>query len=152
MADPTLTFEARIAKLERRNRTLTLICFGLPCLVLLLGADLADAVWNGKKVTAEEFVLKNADGEVRAKLAIREGGGADLTLIDKNGTPRVLLTANGTNSNGANKDAPAVMLLSDSGKPALIAGTNRDSGIGSVDFLDDGQYKGGVGGSNLHGK
>jgi hypothetical protein len=153
MQNTLSTLEARIAKLERNNRILLLFCICVPCAVFLLGADAAEAIWQGKKVTAEEFVLTNSDGEVRATLAIREGGGADFALIDKNGKLRVLLTANGTNNENAKKgkDGPALLLLSGDERPALVAGTNRDSGIGSVDFLDSGQYKGGVGGSNLHG-
>ena len=154
MQNTSSTIESRLAKLERKNRLMMLFCFCVPCLAFLLGANAVDAVWQGKKVTAEEFVLTNSDGEVRATLAIREGGGGDLALIDKNGKLRVLLTANGTNNENAKKgkDASALLLLSSDEKPALVAGTNRDSGIGSVDFLNNGQHKGGVGGSNLHGK
>ena len=155
MQDKSTTIESRIAKLERKNRLMMFFCFGIPCLAFLLGAGTADVVWQGKKVTAEQFVLTNSDGEVRATLGIREGGGADFGLFDKNGKLRVLLTANGSNNNEdakKGKDAPSLLLLSRDEKPALNAGLNRDSGIGSVDFLDNGQFKGGVGGSNLHGK
>lgn len=155
MQNPTSILESRIARLERKNRLMMTLCICGPCLAFLLGADVVDTVWQGKKVTAEEFVLTNSDGEVRARLATRKEGGADLVLIDKNGKVRVLLTANGGNNNEnatKGKDGPAIVLLTNEQKPALIAGTNRDSGIGSVDFLDNGQFKGGVGGSNLHDK
>jgi hypothetical protein len=144
--------DSRVKKLERNNRVLTLFCVGFPFLAFLLGADVAEHVWKGKKVTAEEFVLINSNGEPLASLGVRDGGGAELKLADSEGRTRVLLTSDGTIKEGPNKNAPALILLSRNGKPALIAGTNSDSGFGSVDFLDDGEFKGGVGGRALHDK
>jgi hypothetical protein len=147
MQDNRSNLESRVAKLERNNRILTLACIGLPCMVLLLGAKAEDAILKGKRVVAEEFLLTDAEGATRAMLKVDDKNGACLQLIDQSKKTRVLLTAELSGSGG-----PAVVLLSKNQKPALTAGTNRDSGIGSVDFLDDGVFKGGVGGSALHKK
>lgn len=145
MSSDQSAIESRLQKLEQSNRRLLLLCFGLPCLAFFLGADAADKMWTGKKIVAEEIVLTDSEGEIKATLHVRDGS-ANFVLLDGNGTGRVRLSAD------AESAGPVLVLGSKNGKPALIAGTNKDSGIGSVDFHDDGVYKGGVGGRALHGK
>ena len=145
MSNTNTTFESRLSKLEQSNRRLLMLCLGLPFLAFALGADAADAIWKGKKIVAEEIVLTDSDGETRATLHVRDGS-ANFILRDKDGKGRVRLSAD------ADSAGPIVALFSKNEKPALIAGTNPDSGIGSVDFLVGGEYKGGVGGRALHGK
>ncbi len=152
MTDSNSTLEMRIVKLERTIRLLKVFVIGLPCLALFLGAQAASTDVKAKKVMAEQFLLTDSEGNVRAMLGNREGGGADLTLIDSAGKTRVLLTASGANKEGAHKNAPALYLMSSNEKPALVAGINPDYGIGSIDFLLDGQFKGGNGGNALKDK
>lgn len=146
------SLEIRVLQLERTNRLLMLLVLGVPCLMLFLGAQAASTDMKAKKIMAEQFLLTDSEGNVRAMLGNREGGGADLTLIDADGKARVLLTASGSNKEGTYKNAPALYLMSRNEKPALIAGINPDYGIGGIDFLLDGQFKGGNGGNALKDK
>ncbi|MCA8997917.1 MAG: hypothetical protein KDA80_13055 [Planctomycetaceae bacterium] len=146
MSNCLTTMESRLTKLEHRNRLLTFVCLGLPCVAFFMGAETAESVWQGKKVTAEQFVLTNADGDVRAVLGTRPSdGGAEFVMLDQDGKKRLFLTATGGQNN-----TPGIVLLSKNERKAWLAGLNRDSGIGSVDFYQDGQFKGGVGGSVYH--
>ncbi len=139
-------------KLERTIRLLKVVRDCLPCLALFFGSPSCEHGRESKKGHAEQFLLTDSEGNVRAMLGNREGGGADLTLIDSAGKTRVLLTASGANKEGAHKNAPALYLMSSNEKPALVAGINPDYGIGSIDFLLDGQFKGGNGGNALKDK
>jgi hypothetical protein len=144
MAANNDTLQDRIARLERQIRTLAALCIGLPCLAFFLGADTAERLWSGKKVTAEEIVLVNAEGELRAKLST-PGGNARLTLYDENDKPRVLVGAAGFES------GPNMTLLSSGGTAQLIAGIDRESDVGSVYFLHkNGQLMERAGGSIAH--
>ena len=130
---------ARLDGLERQNTRLRWAALLVPAVALLLGAAQA-ATWKGKTITAEEIILIDAEGKNRAKLHVAKGG-AELILADQDGTSRVYL--------GANSETPGPLLqfYTKAGKTALSAGQSKDNGVGFVDFLDEGQFKGGVGGN-----
>jgi hypothetical protein len=120
MNDALRSLEARVERVERQNRRLRWLLLTLPAVALLAGAA-APGVWEGKKVVAEEVTLKDKDGQVRVLLAADSGGAG-----------------------------PHLILYTKKGKVALAAGQSKDNGIGFVDFSDEGQFKGGVGGTAIN--
>ena len=119
MRESLQTIEARLEQIERQNRRLRWLVLVLPLATLLAGAAGPD-IWEGKKVVAEEIVLK-----------------------DKNGAVRVLIKAD------VNGFGPSLFMYTKKDKMALAAGQSKDNGIGFIDFYDEGNFKGGVGGNSL---
>ena len=155
MSAETSSLDCRVSKLERTNRLLLIACICMTCLAFLMAADASENFLKGKRVTAEEFHLTDSKGEIRATLSLNDIGGAELVLSDTEGKTRVMISANGGNQTAATpyySNSPVLVLLSKNEKIALLAGTNHESGIGSVDFQDEGVQRGGVGGSALHKK
>ena len=78
----------RMERLERSNRRWRLgaLLLGLACLVLLLaGFDFAQPnVMKARTVEAQSFVLRDADGQIRARMAIGDDG-SRLTFFDEQG-------------------------------------------------------------------
>jgi hypothetical protein len=76
----------RVERLERRNRRwkLAALALLLGCLVLLLaGFDYAQP-FLARSVEAQNFVLRDADGRIRARMAISEDG-PRLSFFDEQG-------------------------------------------------------------------
>jgi hypothetical protein len=142
MHEQIQSLEVRLNRMERENRRLRWLLLGLPAIALLIGAQAQKAVWKGKTVVAEEFILADPDGKTRASLMMLKDG-AHLVLQDQDGKARVRLAAN---PDGA---GPLLYLYTKDEKAALAAGQSKDNGIGFVEFYDDGKIKGGVGGSAL---
>ena len=76
MQSHVLSLSERIDRLERQNRRLRWLLLGLPVVALLIGAQAQQAVWKGKTVVAEEFVLSDPNGKMRATL-MRPAGGVE---------------------------------------------------------------------------
>jgi hypothetical protein len=82
----------RLEKLERQNLRLKRVGF---VVVLLLVVWIA--IWEGRrarKLEAQEFVLRDARGMTRARLAVN-GDFTDLSLLSENGKRIASLTASG---------------------------------------------------------
>src|SRR5690242_10006409 len=82
----------RVDRLERQNRRLRWLLLGLPVIALLVGAQAQQAVWKGKTVVAEGFILNDPNGKMRAALKLSKDG-SHLFLVDNNGQVRVNLAA-----------------------------------------------------------
>jgi len=78
----------RVERLERENRRwkVTVLLLLLGCLVLLLaGFDYPQPfLVKARSVEAQNFVLRDADGQVRARMAISEDG-PRLSFFDEHG-------------------------------------------------------------------
>ena len=88
----------RIAKLERQNhrwRALALVCVILLAGTVLIAARPADMpmpnLVRARSVEAQTFVLRDSNGDVRARLALNNGKDARLTFYDEDG--KVIATA-----------------------------------------------------------
>jgi hypothetical protein len=80
--------EDRVRRLERQNRLLWRAAATAVLLAALAGGA-GMAVASGREVVeASRFVLKDADGAVRAELAVDDDGTGRLTLYDE--TARVV--------------------------------------------------------------
>lgn len=143
MTDRTATLQARIVKLERNVRTLTSVCVGLPLLILFLGADASENDSSEKKLTAEEFVLASADGDVRARLST-DRGHPRLVMYDNHKKPRILIGVTGRGGD------PQVRVFSPTGVTQLLAEIDQESQVGAISFYHEtGQFMGKVGGSTM---
>ena len=155
----------RVDRLERQNRRLRWLLLGLPVVALLIGAQAQQAVWKGKTVVAEEFILNDPNGKMRATLMLQKDA-PHLFLLDSDGRVRVNLAADSEGNGPAlflvNKEkvvatlrsykdqGPLFGLFADDEKPILTAGRAPQNGVGYVDFFDGkGNWKGSVGGIHL---
>jgi hypothetical protein len=89
-AMPELTLLAqRVAQLEKQNRLFK--CAGMLLLLLLGSVTLVAAQERGKVQTieAERFVLKDANGRMRADLGMDKNGGVRFVLYDENEKQRL---------------------------------------------------------------
>ncbi|QEH32941.1 hypothetical protein OJF2_14310 [Aquisphaera giovannonii] len=127
------TIEARLEGLEEANRSLAAECrrWRRGGFVALAGlAVLAAAGANGltKVLEAEQFVLRDPAGRMRAALAIRPDGSPGLGLFDEKGRPRISMDVNPTGVAG-------VCLLDASGHPqaALAIRPDGTPGLGLFD-------------------
>ena len=136
------SLESRISNLECQNRKQRWLIVLLPLIALALGAASQNEILKAKKVVAEEFVLTDSEGKTRASLMLMEDG-AHLVLQDSSGKGRVRLAANPENA------GPVLFLYTKNEKTALAAGQSKDNGIGFVEFCDEGNVKGGVGGNTF---
>jgi hypothetical protein len=153
-----MDLEARIARLERRNRTLTCVALlaamavPLGYLVPCMGA--ADETKASAVDVAERLVLRNASGGVAATL-VSTSSGANLTLCDTSGKPRmvfavgkdgpnlVFLDANQASANKGVKLAlsansttgPSVALFGDETTPLASLRTKPGSGSAAASGL-----------------
>jgi len=167
MNDGVQSLEQRFTQLERANRRLRWMVLGLPVLAMLLGAQTQQAIWKGKSITAEEFILTNADGKIRAALRVENDYG-NLVLAGKEPNVRVRLTADSENRGAAlflvnEKDKVTVSLgldkqnkgghlslFNEDEKMIFSAHPSKSTGIGSINFFDgNGTFKGGVGGDSV---
>lgn len=80
----------RLLKLEKQNRTLKRI--GAAALVVAASILLMGQAASKKTVEANEFIVKDAGGHVRARLAMNQkGDAAEIALLDASGARRVTL-------------------------------------------------------------
>ena len=164
-----MTTEQRIEKLEkqlaatqRRNRWIgasvgILLVFG--CLVML--PEKALTVESNRSIRANEFLLEDADGKIRATLAVFKGGPA-LVMRDADGKHRIALDVlkdgpglimfdeDGKNRAELNvlKDGPGLLMLDENGKrraelnmvknPSLIMFDEDGKKRAVLDVLKDG--------------
>lgn len=114
------TLESRIEGLERQNRRLRWLLFGLPAVAALLGAATAQVVdWKGKSVTTEKLILLDGEGKERGALYVHKG-------------------------------EPVLELYNPDHSLLLNAGKSPDNGVGFIQFFDSqGKFKGGLGGNAL---
>lgn len=114
----------RLKRVERSNRRLHLMgSVILILLVLTLAASLfyffqlrsgGMPAWAASTVTAREFQLADADGNVRGLWRAGEEGGARLTLLDLDGNPRMRLSV--LDQGGA----PGVAFLDEDGAQRIV--------------------------------
>jgi hypothetical protein len=160
------SLEQRVERLERQNRRFRWFLLTLPVLALVLGAEVQKAVWKGKTVVAEEFILADADGKTRALLNLQKDG-PHFFLLDNDGKVRVNLAADSEGNcpalfliNAEGKSlatlrrlqdgSPVLALFANDEKPVLIAGRNKDNGVGFVEWHDGkGNFKGSMGGNSV---
>jgi hypothetical protein len=114
----------RIARLERKLRTITASLFILAPLALLLGAAAAAAAANDmikvKSVTTQKLVILDADGKERAAIFCND------------------------------KQEPILEMYNADHSLIINAGKSPENGVGFVQFFDStGKFKGGVGGNAL---
>lgn len=115
----------RLDKLEKQNRTLKrvgMLVLVLFCLVFVMG----QALPGRRIIEAEGFILRDANGKMRAALGISEGA-PHLSLLDEEGTARIFLTL------AANK--PAVWLFDAKVNPRVSLATDA-GGDGLLSLLD----------------
>jgi hypothetical protein len=118
----------RVDRLERQNRRLRWLLLGLPVVALLVGAQAQQAVWKGKTVVAEEFILNDPNGKTRASLRV-EKDGPRLMLTDKDGRVRVSLA--GDSEGDHQKDGPHLWLMDKDGRVRVnLAADNDGNGPG----------------------
>lgn len=119
MMGESRSLEMRVGCLERQNHRMRWLLLVLPLVALVLGAAAQD-VWEGKRVVAEEVLLKDRNGNVRLRLVgdhVQGDGG------------------------------PIILLLSADGKQVLAAGQNQENGVGYVEYYSAGEFQGGIGGN-----
>ncbi len=78
----------RLERLERENRRMKLagvVALAVIVAVVLMGQATQSKVV--KRVEAEEFVLRDSNGKIRARLAMNELGAPSLSLLYTDGTP-----------------------------------------------------------------
>ncbi len=79
----------RIAKLENQNRRLRQL--GVMALIVALLLLTTGQVPSRKSVEANEFILKDVNGNVRARLSVDMPGSSKLVLYDEEGKQRIKL-------------------------------------------------------------
>jgi hypothetical protein len=139
----------RVARLERKNRrlTLALVLMGLTA-ALLATVALALTCLVPQVARARNFLLLDDHGKTRAMLGMDKDG-PRLVLCDENGKERALLGAfkdgsphldlwdeSGRNRAGltVSKDGPVLNLADGNGKPRVILTVFKDSpALGLVD-------------------
>ncbi|MCI0463859.1 MAG: hypothetical protein L0Z62_43550 [Gemmataceae bacterium] len=155
----------RMNRLEQQNRHLRWAVVALPVVGLLLGAATASNDGEGKTVTAEKFVLQDANGKTRAVLT-NEKDGPHFMLFHETDKPAIHLAANGDKEpgpaiwlaheegrtqvaiRGLKKSGPALHLYGeDPTKQGLYLGRDPVNGVPYVVIRDDGKLIWGVGGS-----
>jgi hypothetical protein len=133
-----MDLDARIARLERRNRVLTLVALTAALaapLGLLLPRLAATEETKGSAIdVAERLVLLSATGSVAATL-VSTPAGANLTLMDGVGRPRMVFAVG--------KDGPNLVFLDGNQAGAnkgvrLALSANTKSGPSVALFGDDG--------------
>ena len=165
-AMPALTLLAhRVTQLEQQNRLFK--CAGMLLLLLLGSVTLVAAQERGKGQTieAERFVLKDANGRMRADLGMDKNGGVRFVLYDENEKQRLnaasfnegpglaLFDENGAVrfSVSQSNRGPSLVFNDENQKPHVIR-LSRRVGIAFLDekrkrphgsFLDQGQRSGG---------
>jgi hypothetical protein len=116
--------QCRVLQLERQNRRLKQ-CAAV-ALVVVASAFSMGQVASKKTVEANEFVLKNADGNVRAKLSIVPPNvGPQLSLLGENGKELVTLTVIG--------NAPFISLRDPNDQERLTLSVQNDD-MPSIDL------------------
>ena len=80
----------RVEHLEHENHRLKQ--FGIMALVLIAAVLAMGQAWPARTIEAEVFLLKDVDGNVKAKLDVKDGS-TKLTFLDRAGHERVALTS-----------------------------------------------------------
>lgn len=129
----TDTLARRIERLERANRRLkgigAAVLFAASTVVLMGQAPTEEDLVDSTE--AEEFVLTNADGEVRARLGSdphAAGEFSGLILYDGSGRRRVRIGSDAS-------ETPSLQLLDQDEKPRLTLGLDN-AGDSTVSLLD----------------
>jgi len=95
MTDPDIqVLTQRLDRLERQNRLLR--CGAFAALALVAAAVWIGAAAKGRTIEAERFVLRDAQGKVRAELLTDPVFGPRLRLSQANGRVRMELALKGT--------------------------------------------------------
>jgi hypothetical protein len=97
---------ARLEKVEQQNRKLKMVG-GMVLALAVAGLLMGQALPRARIVEAEEFVLKDGAGKVRAELVVDKDG-PGLALGDETGKARAGLTVS--------KDGPRLTLSDENGK------------------------------------
>ena len=125
------TVAERLDKLERQNRQMK-ICGGLVILPLAAVFLMGQSASN-RKIEASEFVLKDQQGTVRAKLFM-EHDGASLSFYDSGSVRRINLTQPNPNVAGlflyndpAEKYGGAEMMLTPDGSTLMLTSTKHQN-------------------------
>ena len=99
MTEPILdTLSQRLVRLERDNRRLK--ATGAVAMIILAGVMLLGQAGPAKVVEAEKFVVRDANGTIRAELFGATDGAAELHLADKDGIHRLSVHVNPDDSAG----------------------------------------------------
>ena len=125
MNDPTTRLTRRLDRLERENRWWR--GFAILTLVVLSIVMLTGQVTPGNRVVeANRFILKDATGTVRAALGFSRDGSPGLTIVDKQGSPRIGLLVKGEDG------WPSLGFTGRDGKPlvALVVEPDGSSSLG----------------------
>ncbi len=122
---------ARLRRVERQNRALAafvaLAGLGVGAL-LLMGAE--PEAGQPKKIEAEAFVLRDANGRVRATLSSLDGGGAALVFFDSKKQSNLRLIV-GVNADGI----PSLQLNDARGTERAVFGLD-DADAPGIDLSD----------------
>jgi len=122
----------RLEKLERQNRQMKLA--GAVALVLAASVVLMGQVPVTRTVEANQFILKDGDGKVRADLAVNANG-AGLTLYDPSGKVRAMLTVTPAGPGLSLHDAKGhsrVLVGADDTEDSFAVGFNDEKGTQRV--------------------
>jgi hypothetical protein len=122
------TLAQRLEKLEKQSRHRVA---GSVVLLVVAGLVLmGQATQQSKSVEAQQFVLRDASGKLRAKLASLDSTTAALSLYDANENVRARLVAG---------DSPA-LLLGDAGRSGPYARWRLALGVGAMGGGDTGPH------------
>jgi hypothetical protein len=100
----------RVTNLEKENRRLKQI--GIAALIAACSLVVMGQASQRKTIEANEFILKDTSGNVRARLSVNDKNmGASLSLIERNGDLDLMLSA---------KDSVGGNLILSEGKESLL--------------------------------
>jgi hypothetical protein len=131
---------ARISRLERQNRRMKIA--GTIAMVLAASIIVMGQAKTAEVVTANEFVLKDADGKVRAKIGmgidVVHKDGPAIVLFDAENSPRISLSTSEDDArvevNSFQPRVFSVMWAGPPGKSGSGLGVNGPAGVFRVDL------------------
>jgi len=112
---------ARLEQVERDNRRLRRVGVML-VLIVASGLLMGQAVPPRRTVEAERFLVRNAQGKIRAELGIFEKGVTRLRLLDTDGNARAILAV-------TDEGLPALAFV-DRGQARLLVAADQDGTAG----------------------
>ena len=119
-----MKMEERLDRLERENRRLKRAGALVAALAVSILAMGAAAPEKGKKIEAEEIVLKDAAGKTRIWLSVTRLGPA-LHLFDEKGVPRAVLMAQSLQFTDGDV-TPRLRLALEKGAPVVLLSDAND--------------------------
>jgi hypothetical protein len=122
----------RLLKLENENRRFKQFC--VTALIIVVSLVVTAQSPSSKTVEANEFILRDGRGNVRARLSMDETqSGPEMVLLDEKGMPRIKLESGGRSLYGG------ILRVFDSKGQLRGLFSPRDNG-GGISLLDSGGH------------